>query len=113
MKEAGMKPNWITTLIVAALIGIAGYAALFLAPTERTMGLIQRIFYFHVPSGWAGFVAFFITFIPPVPYLLLRAPNSDWLAWSSAAVVVPFFTMSLWPCRIWAMPFWGVWATWD
>src|SRR5438309_620388 len=76
MKEAGMKPNWITTLIVAALIGIAGYAALFLAPTERTMGLIPRIFYFHVPSASAGFVAYFIPFIASVSYLLRRAPGS-------------------------------------
>ena len=37
-------------LAVALLLGIAGYAALFVAPTETTMGLIQRIFYFHVPS---------------------------------------------------------------
>ena len=89
-----MKPNWITTLIVAALIGIAGYAALFLAPTERTMGLIQRIFYFHVPSAWAGFVAFFITFIASVAYLLRRAPKWDWLAVSSAEVGVAFFTVA-------------------
>ena len=46
---------------VAALLGFAGYAALFIAPTERTMGVIQRIFYFHVPSAWTGFVAFFMS----------------------------------------------------
>src|SRR6266849_4039477 len=113
MKEAGMKPNWITTLIVAALIGIAGYAALFLAPTERTMGLIQRIFYFHVPSAWAGFVAFFITFIASVAYLLRRAPKWDWLAVSSAEVGVAFFTVVLVTGPIWAKPVWGIWWTWD
>src|SRR2546425_12217345 len=113
MKEAGMKPNWITTLIVAALIGIAGYAALFLAPTERTMGLIQRIFYFHVPSAWAGFVAFFITFIASVAYLLRRAPKWDWLAVSSAADGVAFFSVVLVTGPIWAKPVWGIRWTWD
>ena len=41
----------LATLGVALLLAVAGYCALFVAPTEATMGLIQRIFYFHVPFG--------------------------------------------------------------
>ncbi len=108
-----MKTAWLTTATVAALIGIAGYAALFLAPTERTMGLIQRIFYFHVPSAWTGFVAFFIVLVSSIAYLLRRRPQWDWLAVSAAEVGVAFFTVVLVTGPIWAKPVWGIWWTWD
>lgn len=101
------------TLGVALLLGFAGYAALFIAPTERTMGVIQRIFYFHVPSAWTGFVAFFITLVASIAYLRSRNPKWDWLAVSAAEIGVAFFTIVLITGPIWARPVWGIWWTWD
>ena len=44
---------------VAILFVIAAaYASFYVAPEERTMGVLQRIFYFHVASAWAGMDAF-------------------------------------------------------
>lgn len=115
--QAKTTASRISTLLatfgVAALIGVAGYAALFLAPTERTMGLIQRIFYFHVPSAWTGFVAFFLVFVASIAYLLRRRPQWDWLAVSAAEVGVAYFTAVLVTGPIWAKPVWGIWWTWD
>ena len=101
------------TLAVAVLLGLAGYAALFVAPPEATMGLIQRIFYFHVPSGWTGFVAFFISFVASIAYLRGRSAKWDWLAVSSAEIGVAFITVLLVTGPIWAHPVWGIWWTWD
>ena len=109
----GMHTRWLPTAAVAALIGLAGYAALFVAPTERTMGLIQRIFYFHVPSAWTGFVAFFLVFVSSIAYLFRRRPQWDWLAVSAAEVGVACFTVVLVTGPIWAKPVWGIWWTWD
>ena len=50
-------------------MGAAAYASFFIAPTERTMGLIQRIFYFHAASAWAGMTAFFICFVANFLYV--------------------------------------------
>ncbi len=105
--------NWLLTLAVAALIAAAGYAALFLAPTERTMGLIQRIFYFHVPSAWTAFVAFFVAFVANIAYLLRRAPKWDGLGVSAVEVGLAFCTCVLITGPIWAKPVWGIWWTWD
>ena len=103
----------LATLGVALLLAVAGYCALFVAPTEATMGLIQRIFYFHVPFGWSAFVAFAISFVSSIAYLRTRAPKWDWLAVSSAEVGVPFVTVMLVTGPIWAHPVWGIWWTWD
>ena len=103
----------LATPAVAALMLIAGYAALFLAPSERTMGLVQRIFYFHVPSAWTAFVAFLIVFIANIAYLTRRRPHWDWLAVSAAEVGLAFCTVVLVTGPLWARPVWGIWWTWD
>jgi heme exporter protein C len=108
-----MKLRLANTLIVAAVILVAGYAALFVAPDERTMHEIQRIFYFHLPSWIASFTAFFIAFAANIAYLSTRKPHWDWLGVASAEVGVICCTMGLITGPIWAHPVWGVWWTWD
>jgi heme exporter protein C len=101
------------TVLVAVLLGVAGYCALFVAPTEATMGVIQRIFYFPVPSWWLAFVAFAIVLVSNLAYLRGRNPKWDWLGVSAAEVGVAFVTVGLVTGPIWAHPVWGIWWTWD
>lgn len=95
------------------LLSAAGYGAFYIAPEERTMGLIYRIFYFHVSSAWAGMDAFFVCFICNLLYVWKRAPKYDWLAVSSAEVGLVLTTVVLITGPIWAHPVWGIWWTWD
>lgn len=105
--------HWLGSIVVIALMILAGYAALFVAPEERSMGLIQRIFYFHATSGLTAFVAFFVCFIGNILYLFTRQPRWDWLAVSGAEVGVVLNTVVLVTGPIWARPVWGIWWTWD
>ena len=50
------------------------------APTEQTMGNVQRIFYYHVPSAWTAFLLFFINFVCSIQYLVRRDPVADKMA---------------------------------
>src|SRR5580704_2145522 len=103
----------LATVGVALLLFASVYAAILVAPEERTMGLIQRIFYFHVPFGWSAFIAFFINFVASIAYLRSRNPKWDWLGVSAAEVGVAFVTVGLVTGPIWAHPVWGIWWTWD
>jgi heme exporter protein C len=99
---------------VAILLVIASaYASFYIAPEERTMGLIQRIFYFHVACAWAGFTAFFLCFIGNLLYVWKRQQKYDWLGVSGAEVGLAFTTVVLITGPIWAHPVWGIWWTWD
>ncbi|MDP9003624.1 MAG: cytochrome c biogenesis protein [Verrucomicrobiota bacterium] len=100
-------------LAAVLLVVAAAYAAFYVAPEERTMGLIQRIFYLHVASAWAGFTAFLICFIANLLYIWKRAAKFDWLSVSSAEVGLAFTTIVLITGPIWAHPVWGIWWTWD
>ena len=103
----------ILAIVTAVLLSYALYAALVIAPTERTMGDVQRIFYYHVPSAWTAFLLFIINFVASLVYLLRRNIKADILAQVSAEVGVVFCTVVLVTGPIWARPVWGIWWTWD
>jgi heme exporter protein C len=94
--------------MVAAL-----YMVFVYVPTEKNSGIVQRIFYFHVPVAWISFLAFFITFIASVLYLWKHKAKWDALACASAEIGVIFTTLVLITGPIWAKPAWGIWWTWD
>jgi len=112
------KPNkrfWLLPAIAASavLMAFAGWMALIFAPTEQSMGDIQRIFYFHVPSAWISFLAFFIVCLASIAYLVNRNPKWDLLAASSAEIGVLFITLVLITGPLWAKPRWNTFWTWD
>ena len=94
-------------LVLAAL-----YGAFLYAPTEKIMGEVQRIFYFHVAAAWNSFVAFFGVFVGGVGYLVTRKKFWDSLAAASAEVGVLFTTIVLITGPIWAKPVWNTWWPW-
>jgi heme exporter protein C len=104
-----------TVLTIATLIAMMAsiYLVFMYVPTERTMGEVQKIFYFHVPSAWLAFFAFFLVFVFSLTYLVRSHKRWDTLAASSAEIGVLFCTLVLITGPIWAKPVWGVWWTWD
>lgn len=94
-------------------LAVALYMALFYAPREATMGDAQRIFYFHVPSAWVGFLAFFVVFCASVMYLWKRERKWDALATASAEIGTVFTTLVLLTGPLWAKAAWGTYWTWD
>src|SRR5437773_5721303 len=103
----------ILAIVTAVLLSYALYAALVIAPTERTMGDVQRIFYYHVPSAWTAFLLFIINFVASLAYLIRRNIKADILAQVSAEVGVVFCTVVVVTGPIWARPVWGIWWTCD
>src|SRR5580700_6622473 len=108
-----MKGRIASTIIVAALIFFAGYAALFIAPDEKTMHAIQRIFYFHLPSWIAMFTALSVVFVANIAYLATRKAKWDALGVAGAEAGVVCCTIGLATGPLWAKPVWGIWWTWD
>jgi len=95
-------------LMVTAL-----YLVFVYVPTEKTMGIVQRIFYLMVPIGWLSLLAFIIVFISSILYLVKRQSKWDILAHSSAEIGIVFTTLALVTGAIWAKAIWGVWWTWE
>src|SRR5947208_8412925 len=89
------------------------YLIFMVVPTEQQMGIVQRIFYFHVSSAWMAFLGFFLVASASAVYLWNGARTADRLAEAAAEVGVLFCSLVLVTGPIWARPIWGVWWTWD
>jgi heme exporter protein C len=115
-----MKPLvslWI--LLTLGLLGYGYYQAMYVAPTEATMGDIQRIFYYHFASAMLAFLFFLVNFGASIVYLASRRRNpgraltADAVALSTVEIGVVFCTIVLITGPLWAKPVWGIWWTWD
>ena len=95
-------------LMIAALFMVFDYV-----PTEADEGIVQRIFYFHVPLAWVAFVAFGLVAIASAFYLWLGDQIWDDLGYASAELGMMFCTLMLVSGSLWAKPIWGTWWTWD
>lgn len=101
------------SVVSAALIFFAGYAALFIAPDESTMHAIQRVFYVHVALWSSMYTALTIAFFANVAWLATRNIKWDWLGVSAVEVGVISCTGGLATGVLWGKPAWGIWWTWD
>ena len=104
--------------VLLAAFGVAGVLVLhwlvfFWVGTERTMGVVQRIFYVHVPAAWVTFLAFGITALCSAAYLWLRDERLDWAAQSSAEGGLIFGAAMLTSGPLWAAYAWGTPWTWE
>jgi len=95
-------------VMVAAL-----YMVFVYVPSDREQGIIQRVFYFHVPLAIMGFVAFGTVAVASILFLWRGTRVWDRLAHSAAEVGMVFCSLVLITGPIWARPAWGTWWTWD
>jgi heme exporter protein C len=83
------------------------------APYESTMGLVQKIFYYHVPSAMMMFTSAFVCGIASAMFLFRGRASADHIAAAAAELVVVFGAIVLVTGPLWARKAWGVWWEWD
>ncbi|GBD10599.1 Heme exporter protein C [bacterium HR23] len=112
---SGAVPIWERLLLGATgSTLLASLALIFLwVPTDVNLGVVQRVFYFHVPLAWTAFLAFGIVFVASIAYLWKGSERWDSLAYASAEIGVVLGALMLATGSIWARPVWGVWWTWS
>lgn len=99
----------LTTLSIVSTIQV-----IFLrAPIEATMGIVQKIFYFHVPAAYGMYVGAAVCFAGSVGYLWRGTQLWDSLARAGAEVAVVMGLMVLISGPLWAAKAWGTYWTWD
>jgi heme exporter protein C len=99
-------------LVSLAMFALAPYF-IAQAPYESTMGLVQKIFYYHAPVGIVMFIATFTCGLASVAYLVRGKASSDRLAEAAAELTVVLGAIVLITGPLWARKAWGVWWQWD
>src|SRR6266545_5112949 len=93
--------------------GALALAMIIHAPIEQTQGVVQKIFYFHVPMAWVAYLAFAAVLVGSIAYLWKRDARWDAIARSSVEIGVLFTTLVLISGSLWGKPIWNTWWTWD
>lgn len=111
--------GFVWLVLALGAIGYATRLALVVAPTEATMGNVQRIFYYHVPTSMLSLLFPYVNFVASLFYLYwrkrdpLKALTADAVAISAAEVTVVYSSISLLTGMLWGRVAWGIWWTWD
>lgn len=101
---------WLLTFLLTAF---AVAMLIVYTPQEASMGMIQKIFYLHLPVAICTFLACLVSFIASIGYLTQRKLWWDDLASASARVSVQLCTIVLITGMIWGRAAWGQWWTWS
>ncbi|HYR42060.1 MAG TPA: cytochrome c biogenesis protein CcsA [Terriglobia bacterium] len=100
--------------ILSLVLMIANLYMIFIfAPNESTMGVIQRIFYFHLPAGIFSYVSAYLLGLGSIMFLIKRDLKWDRFAAASGEMGVLCTSLSIMSGALWAKPVWGIWWTWD
>ena len=101
--------------VTLALLALTAVFALWVSPPDAIQGDAMRLLYLHVPSAWLAYLAFFVTAVASVLWLIPRTRRTEWdlLAGASAEVGVIFTGLMLAMGSLWGRPIWGVWWAWD
>jgi heme exporter protein C len=110
-KGLGRTVDILTLVAIGALVVFG----LVIAPPDRFQGDAQRIMYLHVPAAWAMYLAFFVTTLASVLWLVPRTRSMVWdrVAGSSAEIGLILTGLTLALGSLWGRPVWGVWWAWD
>ena len=112
--------NWIfyIALAISALCFAVVPMMILDAPTEATMGFVQRIFYYHVPVAWLMFLSTFVCAAGSAFYLFANQQRTraisiaDGVAVAAAELTVVFGLCVLVTGPLWGRKAWGVWWVW-
>jgi heme exporter protein C len=107
--------NRLLKVLIVAAVAMFAYAPVLIlqAPYESTMGLVQKIFYFHVPSWFAMFSAVSVCGVGGAVYLFNGSASADRLSVAGAELATVFGLIGLITGPLWAHKAWGVWWQWD
>lgn len=83
------------------------------APYEATMGVVYKIYFFHMPSAWMFLTAAIVSGVASARFLFLKKPSADGWAMAAAELAVLFGLCTLVTGPLWARKAWGVWWVWD
>ncbi len=103
----------VLNVLSVVLVLSAFIIVVFFTPMEKVMGLVQKVFYFHVSTAWIGMLGFIAAAVVAIIYLKTKDMKWDIIGLAAVEISLVFFLITLVLGSIWARPIWNTWWTWD
>jgi len=113
--KRGSIMGWVLTGLTVVSLAVLVLYGLVISPTDAVQGDAARLIYVHVPAAWSAYLAFGVTTLASILYLVPKTRNLVWdrIAGASAELGVIFCGLTLFLGSVWGRPVWGIWWTWD
>jgi heme exporter protein C len=100
---------------VITLVGVATLVVfgLVLSPADVNQGDSVRLMYIHVPAAIVAFLAFGVTAVGSIMWLVRKSTWWDLMAASSAEIGIIGTAICLVTGMVWGRPTWGAYWIWD
>jgi heme exporter protein C len=108
-----MRKAFVPLVIVLMALYVSALLLIARAPFESTMGLVQKIFYFHFPAAVLMLLSAIFCGLVSAAFLIKRRPSFDRIALAAAELTVLYGAIALVTGPLWARKAWGVWWVWD
>ena len=108
-----MRTPAVSLLALAGFIFLTAPLIIARAPYESTMGLVQKIFYFHMPPAMLMLLSAIFCGVVSAIFIIRRRPFYDRMAYAAAELTVLYGAMAMVTGPLWARKAWGVWWVWD
>ena len=108
-----MRKAVVPLFAIAGFIFMTAPIVIVRAPYESTMGLVQKVFYFHMPPAMLMLLSAIFCGVISAVFLVKKRPVYDWMGYAAAELTVLYGAMALVTGPLWARKAWGVWWVWD
>jgi heme exporter protein C len=108
-----MRKAFVPLLAIAGFLLMTAPLLIARARFESTMGLVQKIFYFHMPPAMLMLLSAIFCGAISAAYLMRKRPVYDWIAYAAAELTVVYGAIAMVTGPLWARKAWGVWWVWD
>jgi heme exporter protein C len=108
-----MRKAFVPLLAIAGFVLMTAPLLIARARFESTMGLVQKIFYFHMPPAMLMLLSAIFCGAISAAYLIKKRPVYDWIAYAAAELTVVYGAIAMVTGPLWARKAWGVWWVWD
>ena len=108
-----MRKLFTPLLALAGLVFVTAPVVIARAPFESTMGLVQKIFYYHMPTAMLMLLSAIFCGLVSAAFLATKNKKFDHVAVAAAELTVLYGAIALVTGPLWARKAWGVWWVWD
>ena len=108
-----MRKLFTPLLAVVAVVFVTAPVVIARAPFESTMGLVQKIFYYHMPTAMLMLLSAIFCGVVSAAFLVTKQQKFDHVAVAAAELTVLYGAIALVTGPLWARKAWGVWWVWD
>ena len=108
-----MRKLFTPLLAFVAVVFVTAPVVIARAPFESTMGLVQKIFYYHMPTAMLMLLSAMFCGLVSAAFLVTKRPKFDHVAVAAAELTVLYGAIALVTGPLWARKAWGVWWVWD